>query len=336
MKFKRKLYMTHAAQWYGFKYGPHDLGIMPLNPAKPDTGYILLKGSQRYAYVAHLGDWIITYEDGKKSACKLHCFKTWYTPAGPVKKETHGSSILADSIKALSLAENGEFKEALEYIDKVIKVCPWDQAFYQKGNIYEMMEEYDEAIKFYDKAVEMTPGFDWPMKRKAAVLRKTGRYQELKEFYNKCVDERPKIRQRARERETKERELGYDTQYATEEYKMEKYEEILETIRKYIPKTQGENIIHPGFLNYSESGRKNVIHLGFRDYSEIAEKTYRKSPEQQRIRKDMFLKMGVILGICSAQLLAIFLYMTSSPAGTSAAVYITIGVVWSLWKLWKI
>ncbi len=320
---------------------------MPRSSQKQCIGRIKSKRANVW-YTVNSGNWIVTFEDGENWPYEPHSFKVWYMPADPVKKETHGLHFLEDSEKALSLAENGEFEEALEYIDKVIKVCPWDQAFFQKGNICEMMGEYDEAIKYYDKAVEVTPGFDWPMERKAAILRKTGRIWELKEFYNKCVDEKPKIRQLARELEAAKIEKGYDTEYATEEYKMEQYEETLETIRKYIPETQRENIIYPGFSDYSESGGKNVIHLGCSGYSEsggknvihlgcsgyseITEKTYHKSPEQRQLSKKVILDMCIIPCICLAQLLAIYLYMTSSPAGTSVATWITIGVVWSLWK----
>ena len=50
------------------------------------------------------------------------------------------------------------FKEALKYLDKAIDIKPnYFGAFYNKGNVYFHLNEYDKSIENYKKSLSINP-----------------------------------------------------------------------------------------------------------------------------------------------------------------------------------
>ena len=118
------------------------------------------------------------------------------------EQEKEETSVLQDQLRALSLAELGKFKEALLYADKALAV-EWDQAFHTKGKVLRMMGKYEEALKYIDKALELTPGFNWAMHEKAFILYKMKKIAALKEFHEKCLEEKQGLSKLAEDPESK-------------------------------------------------------------------------------------------------------------------------------------
>jgi tetratricopeptide (TPR) repeat protein len=57
--------------------------------------------------------------------------------------------------KGIKLGKKGKYEKALVNFDKALDINPNNvNALYYKGYIYEQMENYDEAIKFYSKAIK--------------------------------------------------------------------------------------------------------------------------------------------------------------------------------------
>ena len=51
-----------------------------------------------------------------------------------------------------------EYNEAITYIDRSIEINPYDDLMYEsKGDCYKALEKYDEALEFYLKALELNP-----------------------------------------------------------------------------------------------------------------------------------------------------------------------------------
>jgi len=75
------------------------------------------------------------------------------------------------------LYNTGEYEEALKYYDKAIKKSPdYANAWYNRGIALYCLGKYEEALKCYDKAIELDPNDTqaWQNKEKA-----------LKAIYNK-------------------------------------------------------------------------------------------------------------------------------------------------------
>jgi len=74
MKYRKKPVVVEAVQWFGFKEGPHDLGIVPYNP-DTNLGWIeTLEGG----HAVTPGDYIITGIKGEKYPCKPDIFELTY------------------------------------------------------------------------------------------------------------------------------------------------------------------------------------------------------------------------------------------------------------------
>ena len=59
---------------------------------------------------------------------------------------------------AAALISNGRYEEAIKYYDKILEIDPEDQkALLNKGSVLKNLERYEEAIKYYDKILEIDP-----------------------------------------------------------------------------------------------------------------------------------------------------------------------------------
>ena len=77
------------------------------------------------------------------------------------------------------LDEQGKPKEAIRAYNKAIELddkyaCPW----YNKGKVLEKQDKLNEAVMAYDKAIELDPRMGWPYYDKGIALKKLGRIAE--------------------------------------------------------------------------------------------------------------------------------------------------------------
>ena len=73
------------------------------------------------------------------------------------------STLLGKNVKewhaiAIALISENRHEEAIKYYDKILEVNPEDQkALLNKGSVLKDLERYEEAIKYYDKILEVNP-----------------------------------------------------------------------------------------------------------------------------------------------------------------------------------
>jgi tetratricopeptide (TPR) repeat protein len=86
--------------------------------------------------------------------------------------------------KAGDLAELGRYNESLDALDKLIETLPADFALFAasvlevKGNVLEMMGDYEGAIIAFDGALEIDPSNMYAMQEKGSALQSLGRISE--------------------------------------------------------------------------------------------------------------------------------------------------------------
>jgi len=96
----------------------------------------------------------------------------------------------------LTLADKmGRYEEAIKCYDKAIQINPDDAGgWYGKGLALKQMGRYDEAVNCYDKAIQITPHIpSGAWYNRGLALYQLKRYKEAKECFKKS--EHPQARQ---------------------------------------------------------------------------------------------------------------------------------------------
>lgn len=83
----------------------------------------------------------------------------------------------------------GKYEEAITYYDKAIQIDPnYAFAWRNKGLSLNMLGNYEEAISCYDKAIELDPDYVGAWNDKGLVFDKSGRYEEAITCYDRALD----------------------------------------------------------------------------------------------------------------------------------------------------
>lgn len=83
--------------------------------------------------------------------------------------------------------EEGNFKEAIKYFDKILKVNPDDDKIWNhKGDALHHMGKLEDAIICYDKVLEINPNYGIAWNHKGVILGSLGKYEEAKECFSKA------------------------------------------------------------------------------------------------------------------------------------------------------
>ncbi len=93
------------------------------------------------------------------------------------------------SAKGSPLSDKEEYDEAIKCYDKAIELDPkYSNAYNNKGWTLFKKEEYDEAIKCYDKAIELDPNCSGAYSNKGLALLKKEEYDEAIECCDKAIE----------------------------------------------------------------------------------------------------------------------------------------------------
>jgi tetratricopeptide (TPR) repeat protein len=86
------------------------------------------------------------------------------------------------------LYDAGQYEEALKKYEKSIELYPDNRNVYiDKGKALQALGRYDDAIGAYDKALELKPDLFWPWAYKGNVLEKLGRDEDALDAYNMAM-----------------------------------------------------------------------------------------------------------------------------------------------------
>lgn len=88
----------------------------------------------------------------------------------PLKDVSHARDILQKLHNAQKFAQAAQFDRALVDIDKVLEVDPnFIRALSLKGSIYYLQKNYDEALKWFEKALALDGSFEEAIKMIAKI-----------------------------------------------------------------------------------------------------------------------------------------------------------------------
>jgi len=94
----------------------------------------------------------------------------------------------------LSLTTNKKFGEAKNYVLKGLELNPYQQRYYPPILCCVGLEEFEEAIEFCNKSIEVDPDFTGAYGWKASMLGHLERLDEAKEVLEKYIELRSEIK----------------------------------------------------------------------------------------------------------------------------------------------
>ena len=80
--------------------------------------------------------------------------------------------------KGIALDDLGRYEEAIKAYDKAIELKPdYQKAWYNKGIALRKLYSYEEALEAFNKAIEIKPDDHDAWNNKGIALKKLGRYE---------------------------------------------------------------------------------------------------------------------------------------------------------------
>lgn len=106
----------------------------------------------------------------------------------PPKKE-----VISQFETAEELFNQGKYEEAIKNYNKIIEIdSDFFKAWLSKGLALQNLGKNEEAIICYDKCIEMNPRNSWPWNNKGSALISLGKYNEAIRFLDKSIEIAPK------------------------------------------------------------------------------------------------------------------------------------------------
>jgi tetratricopeptide (TPR) repeat protein len=91
--------------------------------------------------------------------------------------------------QARQKVENGEYQNAVEILTRVTEICPThSQAYNELGICHDCSNMYEDALAYYDKAIQADPFHADAWFNKGMSLKKLGREKEAQQSIEKAID----------------------------------------------------------------------------------------------------------------------------------------------------
>lgn len=102
------------------------------------------------------------------------------------------------NIKGIALAYNGSFEEGMKNIDKALEISPsYGYARFNKALTYELYDKYDEALKWYDKNLEVE-NYIWSYYGKASIYGRKGDVKNTVKYLKIAIEMDKVVKEEAR------------------------------------------------------------------------------------------------------------------------------------------
>ena len=83
----------------------------------------------------------------------------------------------------------GKYEQAIEYYDNALEIDPkYALALSNKGATLDKLGKYKEAIECYDKALEIDPKYALALSNKGWALHNLGKYEQAIEYYDNALE----------------------------------------------------------------------------------------------------------------------------------------------------
>lgn len=120
----------------------------------------------------------------------------WHAPFEPIKTSTYlgHRGIKVDDLQGFhTYLKMTDFRRYLEETGKDVNaIVAQAQEYYSKGNQSASAKEYEDAIEWYDKAIDEFPYFYEAIDNKAFTLMDLGRWNEAIEIFKESLKVEPK------------------------------------------------------------------------------------------------------------------------------------------------
>ena len=104
----------------------------------------------------------------------------------------------AYNIKGIILCYSGNFKEGMKNIDKALKINPdFGYGRFNKALAYELYEHFDEALKWYDKALEIEK-YEWSYYGKASIYGRRGDAKNTVKYLKLAIEKSKGVKEEAK------------------------------------------------------------------------------------------------------------------------------------------
>ena len=114
-------------------------------------------------------------------------FKPSNAPKSDIE-EIDPTNIDAIYTKGEELYDQGKYEEAIKWFDKALVVDPkYVDALNNKGAALDDLDKYEEAITWYDKALAVDPQYVNALNGKGLALANLGKYEESITWYDKAL-----------------------------------------------------------------------------------------------------------------------------------------------------
>lgn len=91
-------------------------------------------------------------------------------------------------------AHDNRFEDAIKCYDKAIEIDPcFDEAWYAKGVCLSNLQRFNESIECYDKAIELNPQNGLAYYQKSKALIGLQRYDDAEIAYNEAISIDPRL-----------------------------------------------------------------------------------------------------------------------------------------------
>lgn len=107
----------------------------------------------------------------------------------------------AYAVEGIALAYSGDFNKGMQQIDKALELKPdYGYARFNKALTYELYQHYDEAIQWYQKALEVEK-FEWSYYGIASVYGRKGDINNTVKYLKLAIEINPSIKAAAKDEE---------------------------------------------------------------------------------------------------------------------------------------
>lgn len=93
--------------------------------------------------------------------------------------------------KGLKKLRKKDFKGALEVFDELAEIEPMYEVFHNRGSIYFKMNNYENAILDYTKAIQLDPNLPEAYLGLGIVYTRLGQYEKAEYHYSKVIQVEP-------------------------------------------------------------------------------------------------------------------------------------------------